>query len=172
VSLAARRSHICGQRRRRALQARGSLAQSGPSAPSTTADCPNVNDENPFVRQILRQTPLRPSHAPPSWICPETWLSRIRPNPKNQWAGNGVYPADHAPIIAPRLALVSVRRCGAIFANWASVSQKPSGIVCAPFGSFESRRRAQANNFIGLSPRFSPGGVDQDRAQARCHDDK
>lgn len=66
ASIAARKSDICGQRRRRALQARGSLAQSGPSAPSITADCPNVNDENPHARQILRQKPLRPSHSRPS----------------------------------------------------------------------------------------------------------
>ena len=54
ASIAARISDICGPRRRRALQARDSLARSGLSTPSTTADCPNVNDENPHVRQILR----------------------------------------------------------------------------------------------------------------------
>jgi hypothetical protein len=52
------------------------------------------------------------------------------------------------------LPLVSVGRCGAIFANWASVSQKPSGIIGASLSeACESQRRSHANGFLGPSPK-------------------
>jgi hypothetical protein len=65
------------------------------------------------------------------------------------------------PLITRRSSIlafprVSIGRCGEIFANWASVSQKGWESSELPLGSCESGHRAYANNFMGLGPKTCP----------------